>query len=53
MLLRRNDDLIRFPEVAVAMTMTISGGDALPQFLTAGLASVADHISDDLTGGTA
>jgi len=51
MLLRRNDQLVGFPKVTVAMGTTIGGGNVLPEFSTSGGASVANDISHDLSGG--
>jgi len=51
-LLGRDDQLIRLPEVAVTMTLTIESRNALPQFLTTGLTAVANVIGDHLSGRT-
>ena len=51
-LLRRDDQLVGLPEVAIAMTLTISDGDARPQLLATGFASVANKVGNYLAGGT-
>jgi len=53
MLSRRDDQLIRLPEVAVAMSLTIHGGNLLPEFSASGFTAVADMVSDYLTSGAA
>ncbi len=44
-----NHQLVRFPEIAVAMAALVAVRDALPQLLTSGLAAITDDVSDDLT----
>ena len=51
-LLRRDDQRVSFPKVAVAMSTTIVGRYLLPEFATRRRASVADGVSDDLPSGT-
>ena len=53
MLLGGNYQLVCFPEVAVAMALLISRGDALPQLLTRRLAAVADDVRDNLPSRSA
>jgi hypothetical protein len=50
MVLRRNDQLVGFPKVTIAMG-TIGGGNLLPEFPASGGASVANDIGHDLTSG--
>lgn len=50
-LLGGNHQLVRFPEIAVAMTALVTVRDALPQLLTCGVAAIPDDVSDDLASG--
>src|SRR5213075_438687 len=50
-LLRRDDEIVRLPEVAEAVAAAISRRDRRPQLLTGRLRAVADGVGDDLTGG--
>ena len=52
MLLRRDDQLVGFPKVTVAMSRSILGRDLLPEFVTGRPAPVAHDVSHDLPGGT-
>ena len=52
-LLRRDDQRVGFPKVAVAMSATIALRYLLPEFATGRRTSIANHVSDDLPRGTA
>jgi len=47
-LLEGDHQLVRFPEITVAMTAFVSSRDALPQLLTSGLAAITDDVGHDL-----
>ena len=52
MLLIWNHVLVRLPEVTVTVSVAVSTRYLLPQLLPGGLASIANDVGDDLSGGT-
>ncbi len=51
MLLPREDQLVRCPEITKALSGTVSRRDALPQLLARGFRAVAEHVGNHLTSG--
>lgn len=53
MLVSRDDGLVSFPQVGVAMSLTISLWQSLPKLATRGFTPIADDISHHLAGQAA
>ena len=53
MLFCRDHFLIRFPEIAVAMSAAVGRGHALPKLATGGGTSISNKVGDDLARRTA
>src|SRR5829696_686751 len=48
-LMGRDNQIVTFPELTVAMTVAISSRDSLPQLFATGFASISDKVSYYLT----